>query len=134
MGTNDILNIEADKDLMAKSVIDIAKELVRFGVKDVFASSVTVHIRRSSVFISVVKNILQGKCAMHQFRFIGNLNVKKEHLWKDGLHMNWSGKNLLMNNFLQSLHNFLKKIKRTRSCDIGLSATKLDIISCGSPT
>ena len=35
MRTNDILNAEADKDLIAESVTDIAKECVRFGVKDI---------------------------------------------------------------------------------------------------
>ena len=30
MGTNDILNTEGDKGLIAESVIDIAKEYVRF--------------------------------------------------------------------------------------------------------
>ena len=40
-----------------------------------------------------------------------------------------------MNHFLCSLNNvFFKKIKRTRSCDIGLSATSSDEISCGSST
>ena len=43
MGANDILNAEADKDLIAESVLDIAKEFVRFCVKDVFVSSVTVN-------------------------------------------------------------------------------------------
>ena len=43
MGKNDILNAEADKDLIAASVIDIPKECVRFVVKDVFVSSVTVN-------------------------------------------------------------------------------------------
>ena len=36
MGTNDILNAEVDKDLIAESVTDIAKQCVRLGVKDVF--------------------------------------------------------------------------------------------------
>ena len=105
MGTNDILNAEGDKDLIAKSVIDIAKECVRLRVKDVFVSSVTVNTRRSSAFISAISNILQGKCATHQFHFIDNSNIKKEHLWKDGLHLNRSGKDLLMSNFLSSLNN-----------------------------
>ena len=43
MGTNDILNAEDDKDLIVESVIDITKECVLFGVKDVFVSSVTVN-------------------------------------------------------------------------------------------
>ena len=43
MGKNDILNAEDDKDLIVESVIDITKECVLFGVKDVFVSSVTVN-------------------------------------------------------------------------------------------
>ena len=107
MGSNDILNAEGNKDLVADSVIDIAKECVRLGVKDIFDSSVTVNTRRSSAFISAVNNILQDKCATHQFRFIDNSNIKKEHLWKDGLHLNRSSKDLLTNNFF--LNNVLKK-------------------------
>ena len=99
MGTNDILNSEGNKDLMAVRVIDLAKECVRLGAKDVFVSSVTVTTRHSSVFISAVNKILQDKCTTHQFYFIDNSNIKKENLWKDGLHLNWSGKDMLMNNF-----------------------------------
>ena len=51
LGKNDILNTETDKDLIARSIIDIAKECVRFGVKDVFISSVTVNTQRNSTFI-----------------------------------------------------------------------------------
>ena len=109
MRTNDILNAEGDNDLIAESVIDIARECVRLGVKDVFVSSVTVNTLRSSDFISPVNNILQDKCATHQFHFIDNSNIKKEHLWKDGLHLNRPGKDLLMNNFLRSLNNFFKE-------------------------
>ena len=112
MGTNDILNAGGDKDLIAESVIDIAKECVRLGVRDMFISSVTVNTRRSSAFISAVNNILQDKCATHQFHFIDISNIKTKHLWKDGLHLNRSGKDLLMNNFSRSLNNFfLRKLK-----------------------
>ena len=111
MGTNDITNTETDKDLIAESVMDIAKECVRFGAKDVFVSSATVNTQRNSASISVVNKILQDKCAKQQFRFIDNSNIKKEHLWKYGLHLNWSDKDLLMNIFLQSLSKFLRKLK-----------------------
>ena len=70
MGTNDILNAEDDKDLIAENVINIAKECVRFGVKVVFVSSATVDTRRNSAFISAVNNILQDKCATYLFHFI----------------------------------------------------------------
>ena len=81
-------------------------------MKDVFVSSVTVNTRCSSAFISAVNNIIQDKSATHQFHFIEHSNIKKEHLWKDDLHLNRSGKDLLMNNFLRSLNNFfLRKLK-----------------------
>ena len=93
-------------------------------VKDVFVSSVTVYTLRSSAFISAVNNSLH---------FTDNSNIKKKQVWKNGLHLNRSGKDLLMNNFSRSLNNFFfKKIKRTRGCDIVLSATSSDEISCGS--
>ena len=52
MGTNDVLNTKTDEDLIAKSVIDFAKECIWFGVKDVFVSSVVVNTRRKSAFNS----------------------------------------------------------------------------------
>ena len=76
MGTNEVLNAEANEDLIAESVIDIAKECVWFGVKGVFASSVVFNTRRKSAFISEFNKILQDKCATHQLRFIDNLNIK----------------------------------------------------------
>ena len=76
MGTNDVLTAEANEDLIAESVIDIAKECVWFGVKGVFVSSVVVNTRRKSAFLSEFNKILQDKCATHQLRFIDNLNIK----------------------------------------------------------
>ena len=82
-------------------------------MKDVFVSSVTVNTRGSSAFISAVNNILQDKCATHHFHFIDNSNIKKEHLCKDDLHLNRSGKDLLMNNFLRILNNFFQENSKT---------------------
>ena len=76
-------------------------------MKEVLVSNAMINIRRSSAFISAVNNILQVKYATNQFYFIDNSNIKKEHLWKDDLHLNRSGKDLLMNNILRSLNNIL---------------------------
>ena len=48
---------------------------------------------------------------MHNFHFIDNSNIKKVYLWKDGLQLNRSGKDLLMNNFWQDINNFLRNLK-----------------------
>ena len=74
-------------------------------MKDVLVSNAMINIRPRSAFISAVNKILQVKYATNQFYFIDNSNIKKEHLWKDGLHLNRSGKDLLMNNILRSLNN-----------------------------
>ena len=76
MQTNDVLDAEATEDLIAESVIDIAKECIWFGVKGAFVSSEVVNPRRKSAFISEFNKILQDKCATHQLRFIDNLNIK----------------------------------------------------------
>ena len=44
----------------------------------------------------------QVKYLKHHFYFIDNSNIKKKHLWKNGL---------LMNNFLRGFHNFLRNLK-----------------------
>ena len=111
MGTNDIINSEVNKDLVADSIINVARECVAFGVKSVFISRLTVNTRRNSAFISAVNKTLKAKCFMHNFHFIDNSNIKKEHLWKDGLHLNRSGKDLLTNNFLRDINNVLKNLK-----------------------
>ena len=43
MGTNDIINSEVNKNLVADSIINIARECVAFGVKSVFISSLMVN-------------------------------------------------------------------------------------------
>ena len=92
------LLIQTSINILAESVIDIAKEYVRFGVKDVFVSIVTVNTRR----IGAVNKVLQDKCATHQFHFIDSSNIEKEHLWKEGFDLNRSGKNLLIKFFAKS--------------------------------
>ena len=68
IGTNDILNAEVDKDLIAESVIDTAKECVWFSVKDVFVSSVTVDNRR--ILLSSVQLITFFKINVLHISFI----------------------------------------------------------------
>ena len=110
MATNDIINSEVNKDLVADSIINIARERVAFGVKSVFISSLEVNTRRNSVFISAVNRIFKAKCRMPNFHFIDNSNIKKKHLWKDDLQLSRSGRDLLMNNFLRDINNFLRNL------------------------
>ena len=70
-----------------------------------------VNTRQNSDFISAVNKTLKAKCLMHNFHFIDNSNIKKEHLWKDGLYLNCSSTDLQTNNFLRDINNFLRNLK-----------------------
>ena len=48
---------------------------------------------------------------MHSFYFIDNSNIKKKHHWKNSLHLNRSGKDLLTTNLLQDINNILRNLK-----------------------
>ena len=103
MGTN-------DKDLIAESIINIARECVAFGVKSVFISSFTFGTDATRLLL-VKKRTLKAKCLIHNFHFIDNSNIKKEHLWKNSLYLNRSGNDLLTNNSLRNINNFLRNVK-----------------------
>ena len=109
--TNDIINSGVNKDLVADSIINIVRECVVFGLKTVFISSLTVNSRRNLAFIIVGNKTLKARCLMHNFYFIDNSNIKKDHIWKDGLNLNRPGKNFLTSNFLRDINNFLRNLK-----------------------
>ena len=108
VGIND-KNSEVNKDLAADSIINTTKECIVFTIKSVYISSFTVNTRRNSTFISAVKKALKAKCLIHNFHFIDNSNIKKEHLWKHDLHLNLSSKDLEEKNFLRGI--FLRNLK-----------------------
>ena len=111
MGTYDIINLEVNKDLVANNIINIAKKCFTFDVKSVFISSLTVNTRRGLVFITAINGNMKAKCLMHNFHFIDHSYIKKEHLWKEGLSLIRSGKDLLTNNILRDINNSLRNVK-----------------------
>ena len=88
-GTNNIINSENNKDIVADSIINIAGE--------------------KCDFISTVNETLKAKCLSCTIIIIF-LNIKKENLWKNGLRCNRSSKDFLTNNFLQDVNNFLRNL------------------------
>ena len=45
-------------------------------------------------------------CSKLGICYVDNRNIRREHLWKDGLHLVQSGKVILANNFLSSVNVF----------------------------
>ena len=51
------------------------------------------------IFFQSIKELFQK----HGYSFIDHSNVSSENLWQDGLHLNNSGKGVLLNNYVVTL-------------------------------
>ena len=95
IGSNDINNEKKDRINTGKltgDIINIGKSCIDLGVKEVVISSILPK-----------KNIA---LRMNGFGFISNDNISRTHLWKDGIHLEDLGTNILAGNFVDFLNRF----------------------------
>ena len=52
-------------------------------------------------------NSLMKQCVLNRFAFIPNDNVSRTRLWKDGIHLEDLGTNILPGNFVDFLNKFI---------------------------
>ena len=70
-------------------------------VNDVFISSLICRARkRLNDKVIAVNNILKRVCKLNGLLFIDNSNICAENSFEDGLHLNYDGKVVLVNNFI----------------------------------
>ena len=50
---------------------------------------------------------LREQCVLNGFGFISNDNFLKTHFWKDGIHLEDLGTNILASNFVDFLNRFI---------------------------
>ena len=50
---------------------------------------------------------LKEQCVLNGFGFISNDNISRTHLWKDGIHLEDFGTNILAGNFVDFLNRFI---------------------------
>ena len=86
MGVNDTLKLGSNIDTVSKDIINTNNHCKNFGVKQIIISGLTLTTRLKA-------------------RFIDNSNVSSENLWQDGLHLNNSGKSVLLNNYVVALND-----------------------------
>ena len=111
MSVNDILNLGSTVETVSNSILHIAKQCKKYGVKEVSISSVTCTTLLNSDLINDVNDALRNKCQTSGYHLIDNNNITTEKLSKDGLHLTDSGKGIIINNFVQSVNSshFLTK-------------------------
>lgn len=91
---------------VANEIIEIAKTCENYGVENILISSV---ITRKQDYMDrrrkELNDLLIEMCYNLGFIYIDNDNIKHEHLYHDGVHLNHDGSNILSNNYLHSLNN-----------------------------
>ena len=50
---------------------------------------------------------LREQCLLNEFGFMSNDNISRTHLWKDGIHLEDLGTNILAGNFVDFLNRFI---------------------------
>ena len=54
-----------------------------------------------------MKDSLGEQCILNGFGFTYNYNISRTHLWKDGIHLEDIGTNILAGNFVDFLNRFI---------------------------
>ena len=94
-------------DDIAKHIIDTAKICENHGAQQILISSVIT--RKQAGYVETrrkeLNDLLKGMCFDLGYIFINNDNIKHEHLYIDGVHLNFEGSIVLAENFLHALNN-----------------------------
>ena len=117
VGFNDLSpkdgNLECvNTEEVSKEIIEIGRTCVKYGATSVFISSIIRNRNhRKQLLIDELNAKLKQKCETQGFIFIEHNNIRIDHLWKDGIHLNEPGKEILANNFIDYLNDFLYNIQ-----------------------
>ena len=107
MGTNDVLNGANDTEL-ANSIIKIGMICKQHGMNDVFISSILVKKSpRLKALVRKVNDQLRDLCVSNGFQFISNNMISTDYLWRDGIHLQDAGTDILSSNFCKILNEIL---------------------------
>ena len=105
IGVNNVLKLGSNNDTVWKDIINIANQSKNFVVKQIILSGLRLTTRLNASFIKQLNISIKVLCQKHGYRFIHNSNVSSENIWKDGLHLRNSGKDILLNNYVVMLND-----------------------------
>ena len=114
IGINDILYYSSSRqiNLLPQNIKEIGKKFISYKVKYVFISSLTFNARISHKLLNEVNEIIESVWLENGYYYIKNGNVYENDLFKDGLHLQNSGKKIVSQIFivnLQTYGTFLEK-------------------------
>ena len=98
-GTNYLRNKEHEE--IIKSIWGIVEICGQHGVHNVSAITFREQFNEK---VSSINNFLRHRQSTHNFTFIENTNITREHIWKDKIHLNTYGTINIENNFINTLN------------------------------
>ena len=93
-GINGILYDSSSRqiNILLQNIKEIGKKCKNYKVKYVFISSLTFNTRLSLKLLNEVNEMIEWVCLENGYHYIENENVYENDLFKDGLHLQNSGK------------------------------------------
>ena len=110
--SNDINNQRKDRintEKLKGDIINIVKSYVNLGVKKVVVILSILPNKNIALtrLMQWMNNSLREQCVLNPFGFISNDNISRTHLWKDAIHLEDLGTNILAGNFVDFLNRFI---------------------------
>ena len=114
VGVNYLLedSSKSQTENLEKNLRSMADKCHTYGVKNVFISGLVYTTRIGLPVFERTYEMIVHICHKLGVCYVNNRNIRRKHLWKDGLHLVESGKVILANNFLSYLSKcFLIRIQ-----------------------
>ena len=102
VGTNSLRT--DDPCTIANDIISIVNTCRYYGVNTIYVSAITFRPGLETE-VKQVNDILYHKSHIHSFKFIGHSNIGSSLMFKDRIHLNDEGSNVLKNNFIRAVNS-----------------------------
>ena len=109
IGVNDVIydNSQSNIENLVRNIKKMTEKCRNAGAKNVFTFGLVYSTRVSLPILERIHKTLSSYCDLHNCIYIDNRNIRGKNLYKDGLHLLESGKEILANNFLFYLNRIL---------------------------
>ena len=116
-GINDIVNNK--KFFMLENIKNIARKCKKYGIQKVLIFGLTTN-RLAQDVIEEVNKLIKNMCNIEGYCYVNNDNITRANLFKDGLHLLDTGKQILADNFV---FNVNKKFLMSLTFDLNVHLT-----------
>ena len=123
LGITDIVNNKNSLivDHMLENIKNIARNFKRYGIQKVLISGLLTTNRLAQDLIEEVNKLIKNMSNIEGYCYVNNDNITRTNLFKDGLHLLDTGKEILADDFVFNVkRNFL--MSRTFHPNVYLTA------------